>query len=103
MKPLLEKEIQKLILDYLKAKKIFHWRNNTGAFKRDNHFYRFGDNGSPDIFLVIKGQIYGVEVKNEKGKQSEYQKEWQEEFEKAGGVYLLVRSLEELLENLSTN
>ena len=38
----LEKDIQRTILDYLKMMKVFHWRNNTGAVVRGKHFVRFG-------------------------------------------------------------
>jgi hypothetical protein len=38
---------QRQILDYLALKGIFHYRNNSEAFKRDDgHFYRFGN--TPD-------------------------------------------------------
>ena len=98
---MLEKEIQKVILDYLRVRHYFFFRNNTGAFKnKDGHFYRFGDLGSPDIFVVRKGQIYGIEVKNAKGKQSEHQKNWQENFEKEGGVYILANGLDDVLKFL---
>jgi hypothetical protein len=96
MKKIKEGDIQKQILDYLKATKQFHWRNNTGTFYRDGHFYKFGEVGSPDIFLVKGGKIYGIEVKSEDGKQSDNQKTWQKGFEKAGGIYLLARSVEGL-------
>ena len=77
---MLEKEIQKQILDYLGIKKYFYWRNNTGAmptmYKGRKGFVRFGDVGSPDIFLVREGRIYGLEVKTPKGKQSDTQIRW---------------------------
>jgi len=93
---ILEKDVQKTIMDTLEYKHIFHWRNNSGAFKRDKSFYRFGDVGSPDIFMVIKGQIFGIECKSPTGKQSDSQIEWQERFEMAGGIYLLIKSLKDL-------
>lgn len=97
-----EKDTQRLILDYLRITKQTFWRNNTGAFKnKEGNFYRFGDLGSPDIFIVRKGQIYGIEVKGTNGKQSEYQKEWQTKFEKSGGIYLLVYSPEEFIKKYS--
>ncbi len=103
--PIKEKDIVRSILDYLEFRKIFHWRNNTGATiitrqsgKKD--FYRFGAVGSPDIFAVIDGKIYGIEVKTLTGVQSENQKLWQKDFEKAGGIYLLIRSLDELIKVL---
>ena len=93
-----ESELQKLILDYLKAKNIFHYRNNSGAFKNsEGHFYRFGANGSPDIVIVKNGQYIGCEIKGTGGLQSQYQKDFQEGLEKAGGKYLLIYSLEELI------
>ena len=98
-----EKDIQRTILDYLLVKRIFHWRQNSGAFKTDaGGFYRIGIVGAPDIFILRKGIIYACEVKNEKGKQSESQKAFQEQFEKAGGVYFIARTLEDVIEKLST-
>jgi hypothetical protein len=97
-----EGDTQKQILDYLALKHVFHYRNNSGAFKRDDgHFYRFGAAGSPDIICVIKGQYVGIEVKAPKGKQSEHQKEFQRQLEEAGGKYLLAYSLEDVVADLS--
>lgn len=114
---ILEKDIQKAILTCLELKRIFHWRNNTGAFKTEGGgFMKFGQRGSPDIFVVKPGlvdlavsgdyakaggmskfgQIYGIEVKAPKGAQSDFQRAWQAEFEKAGGIYILARSLDEV-------
>ena len=98
-----EKDIQRTILEYLLIKKIFHWRQNSGAFKTDaGGFYRIGIVGAPDIFILIQGIIYACEVKNEKGKQSESQKAFQQGFEKAGGIYFIARTLEDVIEKLST-
>ena len=98
-----EKDIQKQILEYLKIKKIFHYRNNTGGFMdKNNHFYRYGEVGSPDIICVINGIYIAIEVKQPKGKQSEGQKAFQENLEKAGGKYWLVYSLEDVIDKLIT-
>jgi hypothetical protein len=92
-----ESYVQRQILDYLALKGIFHYRNNSGAFKRDDgHFYRFGALGSPDIICVIAGQYVGIEVKAPKGKQSEHQKVFQDALEQAGGKYLLAHSLDDV-------
>lgn len=97
-----EKEIQKVISDYLSLKRIFFYRNNSGAFRSEGGgFYRFGATGSPDIVAVIKGNYIGIEVKTEKGRMSPGQKMFQENLEKAGGIYLLVRSLNELIDKLN--
>ena len=59
------------ILDYLALKRIFHYRNNSGAFvDLKKHSYGFGALGSPDIICFINRQYVGIEVKASKGKQS---------------------------------
>src|SRR3954471_17275384 len=96
-----ESELQNSILQYLALKRIFHYRNNSGAFKRDDgHFYRFGAQGSPDIVCVIKGQYIGIEVKGQNGRQSEHQQEFQRQLEASGGKYLLAYSLDEIISQL---
>ncbi|MEK6881206.1 MAG: hypothetical protein AABY22_16415 [Nanoarchaeota archaeon] len=102
--PLIEKEIQRLVLDYLTIKKFFHWRNNSGAmvseYKGKKRFFRFGETGSPDIFALIKGTLYGIEIKSIKGKQNENQQEYEQRFKKAGGTYILAYSLEDVINKL---
>lgn len=103
-----ESDVQKLILDWLALHKIFHWRNNTGAMfgehKGKRWAVRFGRPGAPDIFLIIRNaygaEIHAIEVKGPKGKQSEAQKKYQEDFEKAGGYYWLAYSLDDVLKEL---
>jgi len=102
LKPKLsEHQIQKQILDWLKAKGIFHWRNNTGAMKGSHKgkgwFMRFGAVGSPDIFVVHKGDIYGIEVKAPGKFESEEQRQWGMRLIMAGGYYIVAHSLEDIL------
>jgi len=52
-------------------------------------------NGYPDITLFKDNKTIFVEVKNEKGVQSEIQKYVQKQLENKGFQYFLVRSLEE--------
>lgn len=95
-----EAEIQNTILAYLKYRRVFHWRQNSGAgiMKQGagTRFIRFGVIGAPDIFVIKDGTIYGLEVKSKVGKQNDNQKEFQEGFEKAGGAYHVVRCLEDV-------
>ena len=95
-----EKDLVKSALDYLNIRKIFCWRHNTGAilseYKGKTRFMRFGQVGSPDIFALINGDLFGLECKGTGGKQSPDQKNYQKRFEKAGGIYLLIYSLEDL-------
>lgn len=94
-----EKETQAAILSYLELKRVFHWRNNTGSFKTERGgFYRFGTPGSPDIFAVRPpGQIIGIEVKDTKGRLNENQLAFRQSFEAVGGIYVLARSLDDVM------
>lgn len=59
-----------------------------------------GDNkGQGDVQIILKGRVYSVEVKIGKDKQSEVQKEFQAKMEKAGGVYVVVKTWEEFYNN----
>ena len=98
---MLEKEIQKAVLQYLELKRLCYWRNNTGAmvaeYKGKKRFVQFGKKGSADIFVVKNGNIFGLEIKTLSGKQSEWQEVWQKEFQNAGGIYILCRSIDDVM------
>lgn len=95
-----ESDIQRTILDYLKAKRIMHHRQNVGCQKIGSRFIRFGLSGLPDIAAVIKvknvGVACGFEVKSLHGDQSRTQREYQVSIESQGGFYFLVRGIEEV-------
>lgn len=101
-----ERDIQNAILQWLTLKKIYHFRINNMA----STVYSGGrmvrlpvaQRGLPDIAIVVKGRYIACEVKAPNGRQSEEQKAVQEETEKAGGLYWIVRSLEELEANIGT-
>jgi hypothetical protein len=96
-----EKGVLDACLQLLSMKGIFHYRNNTGAlYDRNNRLIRFGAVGSPDIVAIICGQYVGIECKSTIGKQSDNQRLFQIGVEKAGGVYIIVRSVEDLLQAL---
>jgi len=93
-----ETQLVRACIQYLALKRIFHYRNNSGALKTETGGYvRFGAKGSPDIVVVVKGQYIGIECKTEKGKQNPNQKEFQKALERAGGKYLLIRDVQELV------
>lgn len=98
-----ESEVLKACLDWLRVKGFFAWRsNNTGTYNAKSGGYFFhGVRGVPDICCVHKGQFIGIECKATKGKQSAEQKAFQKALEKAGGRYILARSLAALIEGMS--
>jgi len=116
-----ENEIQRAIKDYLQILenqgKLMFIRNNSGAMpvKGQNgkiRYIKFGKKGSADILVwkpsaewddlayreVNVVRAIALEIKSSTGKISPAQKEWQEKFEKLGGEYYIVRSVEEVVE-----
>lgn len=96
-----EKETQKTILEYLELKNIFHWRQNSGtittSYKGKKGFYRFASiNGISDIIALKNSKAYFIEVKDVNGSQNENQKVFQENVEKAGSIYILAKTLEDV-------
>ena len=57
-----------------------------------------GTKGSADISATIRGRSVKIEIKYGKDKQSDVQREYQESIERAGGVYIIVRSFDEFVE-----
>lgn len=95
-----EKETQRSIQMWLSAKRYFYWRQNSGAFKTERGgFYYMGSPGAPDIFVVLppEGKLVGIEVKDLKGKLNENQVVFKANLEKTGGVYLVARSLDDVI------
>ena len=93
-----ETALKKQCLEWLAIKGIFAYKQNCGGFKNPTGgFYRFSSmNGLPDIVCIIKGKYIGVELKVDKKEQSDFQIIFQENLEKAGGAYYIIRSLEDL-------
>jgi Holliday junction resolvase len=91
-------ELVRACEQYLEIKRIFHYRNNSGAVKMAHGaFVRFGAAGSPDIIAVKDGRYIGIECKMGTGRQSESQKNFQAALEQAGGRYILARSIDDLV------
>jgi len=53
-----------------------------------------GTNGSADLSATIKGRSVKVEVKINKDRQSEVQRKYQADIERAGGVYVIAKDFE---------
>jgi hypothetical protein len=102
-----ESKVQKECINYLAELefkgKLTAWRqNNVGVWDAKAGTYRKGGLGSrkgiPDIMgcLPPHGRMLAVEVKGPKGVQSSEQKGFQRDITRMGGLYLLVRDVEEL-------
>jgi hypothetical protein len=96
---MLEKDIQREILNYLLFNGFFVWRQNSGVITRGGHMYSAGIKGQPDIVGMTKdGRWLGIEVKNVKGIQNFNQKQFEQNVLDSKGIYILARSLDDVLE-----
>ena len=108
-----EGRVLKACLDYLALINVFAFRNNTGGTPLHDGSGRYrpapkSSVGSADIIgiapemreLRYRARPLAVEVKSAKGKQSPAQRAFQQKWEAAGGLYLLVRSVDELRDGL---
>jgi hypothetical protein len=68
------------IKSYLALKRYFFYHNFAGL-----GVYR----GISDLTAIKNGQVIQIEVKKKNGIQSENQKEFQREWEEAGGIYII--------------
>jgi|WetSurMetagenome_2_1015567.scaffolds.fasta_scaffold885176_1 hypothetical protein len=85
---ILEKDVTRAVRQFLNIKKIWHFKVMQGLGCVP---------GIPDIIAIdYEGRFVGIEVKAPGGKQSEHQKEIQRQIEAAGGIYLLIKDVEEL-------
>ena len=92
-----ESEIQKEIMAYLTVRRIYHWRNNTG--RRGTVSYGFI--GSADILGILpSGQFLAIEVKTPTGIQSTDQREFAMNISINNGLYILARSVEDVIKIL---
>lgn len=89
-----EQKIKKDIKDFIDTKGGY-WGVITGG--------PYSKPGDPDIvcFFPNDGRFIGIEAKTPTGVQSPIQKCRQEEIESKGGIYLLVRSLDDLIDQLA--
>lgn len=85
---MLEKEIAKAIMNYLKTvPSCFAWKEHGGMY---------GTAGIPDIIACVDGRFYGFEVKTETGKATGLQEATIRKIRRAGGVAVIVRSVEDV-------
>ncbi len=89
-------------LDYLAARRIYAWRNNTGAVSipsahgRDR-FIRYGKPGSSDILGIMPdGRFLAVECKTKTGRLTDLQQGFLAEVEARGGVAIVARRVEDV-------
>jgi len=96
-----ESDLQKAIVEYLDLMGVFYFAVNNemagggkSAKIRMQHFKAMGLRaGASDLVLVLREKVVFMEVKTEKGRQSESQKRFQMVVEELGHRYEIVRSV----------
>lgn len=86
-----ETALKKQTKHYLQLKRVMFWYNmaGIGTYK-----------GLPDIFALRAGIIYAIEFKSSKNKLSKYQQEFLNNIELNGGVAIVARKLEDVMEKI---
>lgn len=101
---LTEIQIQKQIVDWLRASGYECWRMSLGGVKRRGGVMAKNPlKGFPDLFGVLpggKGVMYTIEVKTPEGSLSEAQKEWNKKLTKAGVKVIVASDLETVIKAL---
>lgn len=105
-----ESAIQKAILDYLKLRQVFCWRNNSGArkfaYQRQDgkithNFFQWGKVGSGDILgLTKKGIFFSIEVKAQGKKPTPQQTEFMNNVIVNNGIAFVAYSVEDVEKGL---
>jgi len=100
-----EKELVKTVLEYLGLKRIYAWRNNTGATvipgKERTRFVRYGFKGSSDVIGILPdGRFLAIECKVGKNKVSPAQEEFLDNIANNGGLAIIAYSLDDVIERL---
>lgn len=90
--------VSKQIQSYLTSRDHWWIRMNVGAFKTaGGGFMRCGKPGQADLLCYSQRGLYWIEVKGPKGKQSELQKAFEDEVKDRGMVYILARSVHDVM------
>jgi|SRR5579872_2540524 len=111
MKPILpqssEHQIQQAILQYLKVRGIFAWRNNTiGVWDSKLGIYRKNTTikGVSDILGILPtGRFLAIEVKRKGGIVSDEQLEFNYTINKNGGLAFVAYSIDDVIFHLNNN
>jgi len=84
-------ELVKEAQEYLRDHLGFFWKNASGAARHHGRIYHYGYPGSPDIIGCYRSRFIGVECKTGGATQNKNQRNFQKQFEAAGGIYAVVR------------
>lgn len=102
-----EQQIKNSILAWLKINGIFAWPiDSVGIYDQERKCYRRKHSihhikGVSDILGIYKRRALAIEVKSEKGRLSDEQKEFLRRVDEEGGIAIVARSVEDVERQLS--
>lgn len=89
--PTPEAQLTRSIRQLLNSVGIFHWKAWGGPMSTP---------GVPDLICCFKGRLVGIEIKAEKGVVSDYQKEFIDRINEAGGLAFVARDIQTVIDKL---
>lgn len=103
LKKMKETQLIRQILDYCEYNHLLFVRHQSGMVKTWNGgVVKMGKAGWADILGCHKGRFVAVETKVGKNKQTPQQLEFQRRVTDCGGVYWVIRDIDEFITNLKT-
>lgn len=90
---------------WLRSKRIFHFKvksmgtydEKLKRYRKVSPLYRLGVS---DIIAIYNGKPVAIEVKSNKGKLTDHQKEFLQDFRLNGGIAMVARSPEDVEDKL---
>lgn len=101
-----ERDIQNAIIDLLRHKNVFCWRQrSSGNYCAEKGFFlptnKYEMTGTSDILGIMKdGRFLAIEVKTKGGKASDAQNRFLENIQKNNGIAFVARSVEDVTDHL---
>jgi hypothetical protein len=93
-----EAEVLRQVLRWLELARIPHWRANCGSVKIAGRFIRFNADGVSDVLGLLppSGRFLAIECKRKGGRVRPKQRAFLANVEAAGGLAVVVQSIDEL-------
>lgn len=92
-KQLTETQIQRQIMLYLTAQRIYFRRINVHSINRRRNPHTWG---VPDLVAMYKGRTIWIECKTPRGFQSKPQEEFEEHCQRHNQIYILARDVKQV-------
>jgi hypothetical protein len=96
----LEHQIQWSICQYLDYKKVFYFAVPNGSLRNIGVAKKLKQEGVKagvsDLIILLPNRVLFIEVKTDKGKQQNTQKEFQNKVQELGFEYYIVRSVNDI-------